>query len=156
MKDRRDEDTGTPIDPSVIDELLTAIAPVAPPATLRARVLERVRAATLIPDGAPIRSDQAWKTLMPGIEIKILMIDERAHTKSFLLRAQPGASLPGHAHSDYEECLVLDGEFTMGDTTLCAGDFLLGTPGRPHPEAHTRTGVLVYLRASLDDYPGVC
>lgn len=155
MKDRRDEDTGAPIDPDVLNELLAGIAPVAPPATLRARVLERVRATALIPDGAPIRSDQAWKTLMPGIEIKILMIDERARTKSFLLRAQPGASLPGHAHSGYEECLVLDGEFTMGDTTLRAGDFLLGVPDRPHPEAHTRTGALVYLRASLDDYPDV-
>lgn len=156
MKDRRDEDTGTPIDPGVLDELLTAIAPLAPPATLRARVLERVRARAVMPDGLPIRSEAAWRPLAPGVEMKILMIDERAHMKSFLLRAQPGANMPGHGHSDYEECLILDGEFTMGDTTLRAGDYLVGVPGRPHPEAHTRTGVLVYLRASLDDYPGVC
>lgn len=151
MKDRRDNGE-TPIAPAVLDELLEAVTPIAPPPALRARVLERARRAVSL---EPIRSDQAWKPLAPGIEVKILMIDERAQTKSFLLRAQAGARLPSHAHRGCEECLVLQGDFVMGDVTLRAGDYLLAGPSDIHPDAYTRNGVVVYLRTPLDDFASV-
>jgi anti-sigma factor ChrR (cupin superfamily) len=113
-------------------------------------VLERVRAVT-----SAIRraAEGTWQPVMPGIEVKTLFHDAAACTVSFLLRAQPNASLPAHRHTASEECVVLEGEFTLGDATLRAGDYLFAASGTDHPAATTRTGVLVYLRGSVADYP---
>jgi anti-sigma factor ChrR (cupin superfamily) len=135
--------------------LLEATTPVAPPAPLRARVLGCVHAAATT--GVMSRAAAgAWKSVLPGVEVKTLFHDESQRCVSFLLRAQPGASLPAHRHRAYEECLVLQGEFTMGERTLRAGDFELGRPGEDHPVATTQTGVLVYLRGAAEDYPFAC
>jgi len=61
--------------------------------------------------------------------------------------------MPAHVHHAMEECLVLEGEFTLGERTLYPGDFELGHTGEQHPAATTRTGVLVYLRGAVEDYP---
>lgn len=144
------------LDPAALAELLEAVAPIAPPAALRVRVLGRVKSTSALTEFLTVRAEEAgWKTLAPGIEVKLLVFDEAAGTKSFLLRAQPGVSMPGHDHSTYEECLVLQGQFRMGDLVLNAGDYHRAPAGRRHPEASTDTGVLVYLRAHINDYPGV-
>lgn len=64
-------------------------------------------------------------------------------------------SLPEHWHRGYEECVVLEGEFTMGDITLRAGDYHAAAAGTLHPPTSTRIGVTVYLRAAIADYPGI-
>jgi hypothetical protein len=144
------------LDPAVLERLLEAVAPETPPAGLRDKVFGRVRTATTMTAHTLRAAGGAWKPVVPGIEVKTLFYDTEARTVSFLLRAQPGASLPAHGHRAYEECLVLEGEFTMGDLTLRAGDFQAGHPGEAHPVATTRTGVLVYLRGAADDYPFAC
>jgi quercetin dioxygenase-like cupin family protein len=130
------------IDAALDAALLQALAPVAPPAGLRARVLGRVRA-------------DAWRPApdMAGIEVRTLHHDAVAGMVSFLLRAHPGANLPAHVHHADEECIVLEGEFTLGEHTLRAGDFELGRKGERHPVAMTATGVTVYLRGAVEDYP---
>lgn len=152
---RNDDD---PISDSVVlAALQDGLTPVAPSPSLRARILERIRAlparnAALL----TIRGgDAGWRTLIPGIDYKMLAYDESGGTKSFLLRAQAGMRLPPHAHHGFEECLVLDGEFSFGDLTLRAGDFHAAAAAAVHAEAYTATGVTVYLRASIEDYPGV-
>ncbi len=144
------------MDPAVLDRLLEAVAPETPPPGLREKVLARVHTAATMAVHTLRASEGAWKPVIPGIEVKTLLYDAQAHTVSFLLRAQPGASLPAHGHRAYEECVVLEGEFTMGGLTLRAGDFQAGYPGEEHPVATTRTGVLVYLRGAADDYPFAC
>ncbi len=144
------------MDPAVLDRLLEAVAPETPPPGLRAKVLGRVQTAATMTAHILHAGEGAWKLVIPGIEIKTLLYDAQARMVSFLLRAQPGASLPPHGHRAYEECLVLEGEFTMGDLTLRAGDFVTGHPGEEHPPATTHTGVLVYLRGAADDYPFAC
>jgi anti-sigma factor ChrR (cupin superfamily) len=129
------------LDPALEAALLEAAAPIAPPTPLRARVLDRVRAEAI------------WKQVEPGLEVRTLFYDGRAGLVSFLLRAQPGAIMPGHTHHAVEECLVLEGEFILGERSLRAGDFELGQIGEQHPDATTRTGVLVYLRGAVEDYP---
>lgn len=141
------------LDPAVLAELLGAVAPEAPAPSLRAKVLERARALTRLREHVVRVTEGGWKPVVPGIEVKTLFYDAAGGTVSFLLRAQPGASLPAHGHRAYEECLVLEGELTMGDLTLRAGDFQAGYPGEEHPVSSTRTGVLVYLRGSVEDYP---
>ncbi len=147
-----DDDT---IDPAVLAALLEAVPPETPPAHLRARVLERARGARALPDFITIRAHEPWQRLAPGIEYKMLVYDEQADSKSFLLRVAAGVRLPAHSHSDFEECLVLEGEFQLGDLKLRAGDFHAAAVHSSHDEAYTATGTLVYLRAALADYPGV-
>jgi anti-sigma factor ChrR (cupin superfamily) len=120
--------------------LALALAPVAPPERLRARVLARVQADT-------------WRPVGADMQVKTLYYDEAARMVSFLLRAQPGASMPAHVHHAVEECLVLEGEFALGDRILRVGDFEIGRVGQEHPMATTRTGVLVYIRGAVEDYP---
>ncbi len=136
--------------------LLEATAGVTPPEGLRARVLEHVRRNATTTDFVLRASEGSWRSVLPGIEVKTLFYDATASTVSFLLRAEPGATLPEHTHRAYEECLVLQGEFTMGELTLRAGDFELGRPGQEHPPAVSRSGVLVYLRGAAEDYPFAC
>lgn len=130
--------------------LLETTAPLAPPAGLRARVLQRIDAA--IAGTITLRGSEGWQTLTAGIEIKQLLIDRQAGTRSVLLRAAPGASLPPHSHHGYEECMVLQGEIRIGELTLRAGDYQCMPAGSIHPEVSTRTGALVFLRGSLEDY----
>lgn len=136
-----------PLDTALLEE----VAPVAPPAGLRARVLAR----TAVADFRTLRETEGWRAMAPGVEFKLLGWDERTDRKSFLLRAKPGIALPAHAHAADEECLVLEGEFSMGDLTLRAGDYHFAPRGSRHPDAVTRTGVLVQLRSCLRDYPTV-
>lgn len=144
------------LDRDTFGALLEAVVPLAPPARLRAKVLARVRTAASVPDTITVRGGEGgWKALAPGIAFKLLTYDAPAGIKSFLLRAAPGVRMPAHGHEDFEECLVLEGEFTMGDIRLCAGDFHAAAAGVRHGEAWTETGTLVYLRASIHNYPGI-
>lgn len=155
MSKRKSTSTNEVIAPELTAAMLEAVAPVAPPAGLRARVLEKARARAAIPDFKTLRTTEGWRAMAPGVEYKLLAYDETANSKSFLLRAQPGIALPAHAHDGDEECVVLEGEFSMGDLTLHAGDFHFAPRGSRHPDTVTRTGVLVYLRSCLSDYPSI-
>lgn len=126
-----------------------------PPPGLRAKVLERIRSQPPASEFLTLRQQHGWKSLAPGIEVKLLFLDKAAGLKSFLLRAAPGISMPEHHHEADEECLVLEGEFTIDGVTLRAGDYQLAAKGTRHGVSSTATGVVVYLRASIADYPGV-
>jgi quercetin dioxygenase-like cupin family protein len=64
-----------------------------------------------------------------------------------LLRLAAGTTVPGHAHTIHEECLVLEGTLKIGqDLVLHAGDFHVGIQGVPHADASTDTGAVVFLR----------
>ncbi len=91
-----------------------------------------------------------WTELAPGVMCTILCEDPCAKRRSMLIRAEPGAIYDSHGHdAGYEECLVLEGDLIMGDLTLHAGDFHLATKGSAHPQATTRSGVLVYLSTAI-------
>jgi len=143
------------IDPVVLDALQNGLLAVSPPLGLRARILARIQE----PPSAGLMTVRGgadgWHALQSGVDYKMLHYDERGGTKSFLLRVGAGVRLPPHGHHAYEECLVLEGEFTFGDTTLRAGDFHGAEMGTHHTEVFTKTGVTVYLRASVLDYPGI-
>ena len=142
------------LSPDIRDALLESIAPVAPPTALRAKVLARVRAdsATYVTVRGGV---SGWRELTPGLEFKILLGDTPNQSKSFLLRVAAGTRMPEHNHRAFEECLVLEGDFMLGEIKLSAGDFHCAAKNALHGETYTERGVTVYLRASIDDYPGV-
>ena len=147
-----DDDT---LDPLIRDELLRQQKPVMPPAGLRAEVLARIRDGLPPADFLTLRVGDGWKRLMPAVETKLLTYDTRTQTKSFLLRAGAGVSMPAHGHHGYEECLVLEGEIVIGDLVLAAGDFHGAGAGSAHSSVSTRSGALVYLHTALADYPEI-
>jgi anti-sigma factor ChrR (cupin superfamily) len=155
MSEHHNDAEKSALDPEMLAALLQAITPVTPPPGLRAKVLGRVHGAEHRDDVLTLTTQVGWCELFPGVEVKRLFVDAQAGTKSFLLRAQAGINLPPHGHHGREECLVLAGEFTMGDLTLRAGDYHVAPEGSEHPMAVTHTGVTVYLRAALADHPGV-
>lgn len=145
----------TVLDSDIVDELLNSVTPLSPPPGLRMKVLARALGPNVLSDSFTVRQDAPWRDLRPGIQFKLLAFDTVAATKSFLLRADAGARLPAHSHTATEECLVLAGEFNIGDLRLCAGDFHCMGGGTAHKEAFTANGVTVYIRASSHDYPGI-
>ena len=153
MSQREQNDENLPT--AITDAMLEALTPVTPPVGLRARVLARIARAGSVPDFNTLRNSEGWRVLAPGLEYKLLAYNKPADSKSFLLRAAAGSEFPEHSHEGDEECIVLEGEFTMGDLTLQAGDFHFAARGSHHPHAHTRSGAVVYLSASARDYPQI-
>ena len=145
------------LDDVVCQALQEGLTPIEPSTALRGRILQRVRQATSSSGLTTIRAQtqDAWRTVAPGIEFKMLTYNPDHASKSFLLRAQPGTRMPPHGHNGYEECLVMEGEFCFGDLTLRAGDFHGADASVTHVDAYTENGVLVYLHVNIHDYPGM-
>jgi hypothetical protein len=80
----------------------------------------------------------------PGVNAKMLHVDETGY--SFLLRLDPGATLPGHPHDGDEECIVLEGEARLGDLNILAGDYHLARRGSRHGDIFSPDGALLYIR----------
>lgn len=101
-----------------------------------------------------LRSDEGmWIKIRPGIEIKLLFQDESSKSRSLLMRVHAGATFPAHEHDGVEECLVLEGEFSMGDLTLHTGDYHLAPQGASHADLTSRTGALLFFRTCVTEYP---
>lgn len=115
-----------------------------------ARVLNRI-ADTPPPGSVTVRADKGdWLQFAEKIEIKILHTDADSGVSTSLWRLQPGAELPGHAHDQDEECLVLEGEFIIGEHRLYAGDYHLANQGFTHPASRSPAGGLLMIRSRLD------
>ena len=134
-------------DPRLFTTWAEALKPMVPPPALRARLMARVRAEMGDEGLRTIRAGEGWVEFMPGIEFKMLYRDETTGARSLLARLDPGVAMPAHDHGFPEECLVLQGEITIGDITVCAGDYHFAAKGARHGTLTTRTGALLFLRA---------
>jgi anti-sigma factor ChrR (cupin superfamily) len=145
------------LDDALAAALGQALAPITPEGKRADALRARVLAHTQQPQGdahglvTVQAAEGQWRWFAPGITIKELYVDEAAHTRSFLLKLDPGARLPPHEHRTDEECIVLEGELSLGDLTVGAGGYHLAPAGVPHAEITTRTGALIFLRAGLSD-----
>lgn len=145
-------------DQLVIDALAQALVPteLAPErrAALRDRILGRAAAqsASVATSGGGFitiaRDEGAWQPLHPGVTMKFL--HDHGDAQSFLLRLEPGASIPVHAHEGDELCVVLEGTVRLNDVEGRAGTFHLALPGSGHQVVRSDAGCLLYLRANLD------
>lgn len=116
---------------------------------LRDRILERARTARA---DAPLTTvgpqDGEWQKVLAGVELKFL--HDHGDAQSFLLRLAPGASLARHHHDREEVCVVLEGTVLLEGSEAGAGTYHLAPAGSDHASITTRTGCLLFLRASLD------
>lgn len=134
-----------PAEPGSVDD---SIAPGRARA-LRGRLLARIadddRSHLTVGAG-----DGDWQPFGPGVRIKVL--HERDGVLSYLLRLEPGASLPPHRHPQDEECVVLEGTLRVGTTiALGAGGWHLAHRGALHAALHTDTGATIFLRGAVPE-----
>lgn len=94
------------------------------------------------------RADEStWIRCLPGVDVKVLYVDEARQTQTALWRMQPGAVLPAHMHSIDEECLVLEGEIRTNEFIVRKGDFHVGFAGQVHCDIHSDSGALLLIRS---------
>lgn len=120
---------------------------VAPPAGLRARVLDSItrepeRHGGGLGDGILVRpTDTEWRTgPAPGVEIKPLH-----GRRTMLVRLAPKTWLPEHDHKYAEQCLVLEGSISTNGVTAHAGDFTYYPPGSSHHALYSEDGCLLLI-----------
>jgi quercetin dioxygenase-like cupin family protein len=103
---------------------------------------------------ATIRKDEGqWEDCgIPGIRIKLLSLDVERHTAVLLVRAEPGAVYPPHAHSGPEACYVIAGEVVVQGQSLHAGDFHHAASGTSHDALTSRHGGEFLLVVDAADY----
>jgi anti-sigma factor ChrR (cupin superfamily) len=85
-----------------------------------------------------------------GFWIKPLFENPSTGERTMLMRVDPGAFAPLHAHAEIEQIYVLEGAFYDHNREVRAGDFVCRAPGDPHSSG-SREGALalvVYLRAA--------
>ena len=73
-----------------------------------------------------------WQPFHPGVQIHRIYGDATAAAAASLLKFQPGASIPFHAHTGYEHILVLSGSQSDEQGTMQAGRFRVNAPGTGH------------------------
>lgn len=91
--------------------------------------------------------DVNWQPLaepgVAGVYVKVLRFDSSARrAPTILLKFDPGATYPAHAHPDGEEIFVLDGDISLGKDRLRGGDYLYTAPGNIHA-VRSETGCVV-------------
>ena len=125
-----------------------------PPASLKARLAERIAADTGAEPVLPPASDWSepdWEQVAPGIECKLLATDTERHRVSMLVRLAPGASYPPHTHAGVEELHLLDGELWIDERKLFPGDYNYGAPGAGDDSVWSETGCTCVLVTSTRD-----
>jgi quercetin dioxygenase-like cupin family protein len=135
-----------PMEPSFLARWAESLTPVTPPEGLRGKVLARIRNGDKSYSLRTIQAHKGWVDFIPGVRIKMLYRDDTLGTRSFLARLEPGVTLPPHEHDSAEECLVLEGEITLGDIPVRTGDYHFASKGAAHGVTRTRTGALLFLR----------
>jgi quercetin dioxygenase-like cupin family protein len=119
-----------------------------PPARkIRRRLMARVADADethLTVDG----DEGDWQPFVDGVAIKVLR--EHEGVLSYLLRIDPGASIPPHRHPQDEECVVLDGQLRVGSKVeIGPGGYHLAHSGALHATISTATGATIFLRGAI-------
>lgn len=146
---------------NVAGQLGTSVKSMAPPASLRAKLMERIAAdrqtiseRSATPSESPIRSrdtgftfvrsqDDVWRDIGPGIRVKLLSFDKTQGRMTALARMDPHSSFTPHAHTAPEEFYVLEGTCFIGGQLLHVGDYHRAEVGTFHHETSTEDGCLM-------------
>ncbi len=97
-----------------------------------------------------LRADEGeWRVVGQGVEKKILHTDPATGRQSFLMRMAPGSTLRSHPHKLTEECLMIEGELSVGGLRLRAGDYHSIQAGQDHPEIFSQQGALFFIRGEI-------
>lgn len=148
-------DFKAPMDVETLTELAEALRPAELSAAerdrMRSRILRRVLAPPP-PGTMTVRADEGtWQDYSPGVRFKVLREEPALGSMTLLIRMEPGAIVPLHAHSMEEHCYMLEGEATVGDQVIRAGDWHVALPGTEHTGFLSKTGCLILVRGEIRD-----
>ncbi|HYD24702.1 MAG TPA: cupin domain-containing protein [Croceibacterium sp.] len=125
-----------------------------PPAALQARLAERIAGDTgrdVVHPRPSGWTEPEWEAVAPGIECKLLAVDDERDRISMLVRLAPDASYPPHTHAGVEELHLLDGELWIDERKLFPGDYNYGPPGASDQRVWSETGCTCVLVTSTRD-----
>lgn len=128
-----------------------------PSASVRARVMERIRQTPQVREGATVgakaaeppapeglhflRSDQPWLPApLPGARFKLISHGEHQSYIMLMIELAPGAGYPEHDHFGVEDMYILTGDLQSEGRTLGPGDSLHAEPGSHHHELRSING----------------
>lgn len=146
----------------VAEDLAHAAPPEKPPPSLRARVLERVAAESILTRQSVFEKQGvsfvrpahlAWEAgNAPGIEIKTLSIDKEREYVTQLVRMPPGSSLRPHRHAEVEESYLLEGDLLVSGVLMRAGDYCRAEADSIHTGVTTQGGcVFIAVYSTRDE-----
>jgi anti-sigma factor ChrR (cupin superfamily) len=149
-----------------IDRVALATPAKTPPAGLKIKVLDRIRAGSasaahaqpqlgLQPAGLRFLagSEQSgWKQLpVPGAWIKLLSLERQRGYAVLLGKLDAGARYPAHTNVGSEDFYILTGDLHIGERVLGPGDFHHADAGSTHVENHSVEGCTLLAVLTVDD-----
>src|SRR3989304_4938052 len=85
-----------------------------------------------------------WEpTKFPGVWQKMLYKEEDGSAFTALMKFEPGARLPKHAHTDIEQTFVLQGSLVDEDGACTAGNFVWRRSGSVHDAWSPNGGIFL-------------
>ena len=132
-----------------------------PPAHLRERLLERTHGSRQAPglvfeqNGILVArsTDIPWRTMGPGIQVKLLYTDAERKYRTTLVRMDAGAYMPKHHHKEIEELFILSGELHVQGQIARAGDYCRAEANTIHEAAFTPSGAMfLAIACEQDEY----
>ena len=141
--------TAAVLDQDIVAALALGIAQVSPPVATQ----PALRAGTTLPAAGDAHltvhaGAEGWVIICPLVQMRTLF--ESQDGRGVLFRMEAGGRLPAHEHNTDEECVILEGELSIGNLTVRAGDFHLARKGIPHAELNSKTGALFYIRTGAN------
>ncbi len=142
----------------VVEELAFSGPAIAPPASLKERLMARIAQESQDAVAATgftfVRSrGVAWQELAPGLSMKVLFHDAASARTTMLLRLAPGGTLIGHRHPQVEELYVLEGSCLCAGEFLQVGDYHRAEAGTVHPVTSSEQGCLALIMTSSKNEP---
>jgi anti-sigma factor ChrR (cupin superfamily) len=86
-----------------------------------------------------------WQPDGPHFWTKLLHEDRARGERTLLMKVDPGASFPLHAHEEVEQIYVLSGSFFDQDRTLRAGDYACRAAGAMHTAGSAEGAVMLLI-----------
>jgi len=126
-------------------------AEVPPPAHLLKNIEDRIDRQYASGGGqsVTIRNNEGrWIEIAPGARRKHLYFDQQSGAEAFLIELDGGASLPEHNHDGTEDCLVIEGDFSIGELRLSAGDFHAAFAASRHAPCRSENGCRLFIKAA--------
>jgi hypothetical protein len=129
----------------IATSLRAAQLPMAQRNSMRERITARIAVMNCTD-----RNDDAgpgWQAFWPNVWVKVLRQDLHNKTQTALFRVLPGGVVPARAHTQDEECLVLEGEVFIGEHRVSQGDLHVAGPDTRYRDITTRTGAMLMVRS---------
>lgn len=147
---------------SVVAKIGLATQCEEPPARLKEKLLTEIKDESLQQtsnkNNRPPRSsltirvsEGKWVEMWPGVSVKRLFADRERGTVTTLFKMAPGSSIPAHRHHSVEECLVIEGDYSINGETLGPGDYHCALPGSTD-ETLTTVGGTTFILVSPPDH----